>query len=66
MRKREDKLLEHLREQERALHEKLVETTHFLNLARQEVESYESTLEMTMAQLNHVRRQMDVLWQAAP
>jgi hypothetical protein len=62
----EEVLLEQLKASERELHERLVEATRQLKLARQEVASCESKLQLTMAQLNHVRRQMDVLWNAAP
>lgn len=62
----EEAYLKKLKEKEIALHEELVAATQRLKIARQEVASCEATLQMTIAQLNHIRRQMDVLWQAAP
>ena len=66
MQRQDEMVMEQLKKSERELHDQLVEATHRLKLARQEVASCEAALQMTMAQLNHVRRQMDVLWQAAP
>jgi predicted nucleic acid-binding Zn-ribbon protein len=65
-REQEEALLEKLKAQEEKLHETLVSSTHELRIARQEVANIEAKLQMTMAQLNHVRRQMDAIWQAAP
>ena len=65
-REQEEALLQKLKAQEEKLHETLVASTHELRIARQEVAAIEAKLQMTMAQLNHVRRQMDAIWQAAP
>jgi predicted nucleic acid-binding Zn-ribbon protein len=65
-REQEEALLQKLKAQEEKLHETLVASTHELRIARQEVAKIEAKLQMTMAQLNHVRRQMDAIWQAAP
>lgn len=65
-REQEEALLKELKKQEHQLHDELVAATHELKLARQEVASIESKLQMTMAKLNHVRRQLDAIWQAAP
>jgi len=62
----EEELLRQLKEREESLHHELVETTHRLKNARQEVAACEASLQFTMAQLNHVRCQMLLLWQAAP
>ena len=68
MRSREQEvaLLKELKEQEHLLHDELVTATHELKIARQEVASIEARLQMTMAKLNHVRRQLDAIWQSAP
>lgn len=65
-REQEEELLNKLKIEEARLHEELVATTHALRIARQEVANIEAKLQTTMAQLNHVRRQMDVIWQSAP
>jgi predicted nucleic acid-binding Zn-ribbon protein len=65
-REQEEELLDRLKSEEQILHEALVSATHELRIARQQVVDIESKLQMTMAQLNHVRRQMNAIWQAAP
>jgi predicted nucleic acid-binding Zn-ribbon protein len=65
-REQEEELLERLKSEEQILHEALVSATHELRIARQQVTDIETKLQMTMAQLNHVRRQMNAIWQAAP
>jgi predicted nucleic acid-binding Zn-ribbon protein len=65
-REQEEELLERLKSEEQTLHEALVSATHELRIARQQVSDIEAKLQMTMAQLNHVRRQMNAIWQAAP
>jgi len=64
--KQEETLLKELKEKEQILHEELVSATHQLKIARQEVASWEASLQLTLARLNHVRRQLDVIWQSAP
>ncbi len=64
--KQEEIILKELKEKEETLHDELVTASHQLQIARKEVASCEATLQLTMAQLNHIRRQMDVMWQAAP
>lgn len=64
--KKEEIILKELKEREYLLHHDLVAASHRLQSARQEVVTCEAKLQLTMAQLNHIRRQMDVLWQAAP
>lgn len=65
-REQEEELLNRLKIEEGRLHEELVSTTHQLRIARQQVADIEAKLQTTMAQLNHVRRQLDAIWQAAP
>jgi predicted nucleic acid-binding Zn-ribbon protein len=62
----EEELLKQLKIEEAELHELLVSVTHELRIARQHVVDIETRLQKTMARLNHVRRQMDLLWQSAP
>ncbi|MCP4424125.1 MAG: hypothetical protein GY803_06515 [Chloroflexi bacterium] len=64
--RQEEEQLKQLKAQEQALHDELVSATQQLKLARQEVVSWEASLQLTMAKLSHVRRQMDVIWQSAP
>lgn len=65
-REQEEELLNNLKVEEARLHDELVSATHELRIARQHVADIEAKLQTTMAQLNHVRRQMAVIWQAAP
>ena len=65
-REQEEELLNSLKMEEARLHEELVSATHALRIARQDVANIEAKLQTTMAQLNHVRRQLDVIWQSAP
>lgn len=65
-REQEEELLNRLKTEEAKLHEELVSATHELRIARQQVANIEARLQETMARLNHVRRQMDVIWQSAP
>jgi predicted nucleic acid-binding Zn-ribbon protein len=62
----EEELLKQLKIEEAELHELLVSVTHELRVARQHVVDIETRLQKTMARLNHVRRQMDLLWRSAP
>lgn len=62
----EEELLRQLKIEEAELHELLVSVTHELKIARQHVVDVETRLQKTMARLNHVRRQMDLLWRSAP
>ena len=62
----EEELLRQLKAEEAELHDELVSVTHELKVARQRVVNIETKLQRTMSRLNHVRRQMDLLWQSAP
>ncbi|MBE2201504.1 MAG: hypothetical protein IAE79_23025 [Anaerolinea sp.] len=55
-----------LREREHSLHERLVEQTHQLQLARERLAAYETAIQMTMSQLQDVRQQLYLMWQRSP
>ncbi|MCA9973972.1 MAG: hypothetical protein KC425_27360 [Anaerolineales bacterium] len=57
---------ETLQEREQRLHDRLVEQTQQLRVAREQLAAFESAVELTMNQLQDVRRQLYQIWQQSP